>query len=259
MVKCDKWLTQCHKCEKRKEYSWFFDKSKKLFERKKKAYKDVDLTVIAPSEWIKQLASQSMLGNYPSLLINNGIDLDVFKPTESDLKEKYGLQGKHVILGVAFDWGKRKGLSVFKRLAEQLDDNYQIIMVGTNDAVDKKLPESIIKIHKTHNQQELAQLYTIADVLVNPTLEENYPSVNMESIACGTPVVTYNTGGSPESLDEHSGSVVEKNDFDALKNEVIRICKEHPYSVDNCLERARRFAWEDKFATYCDLYLEGNH
>ncbi len=256
MAKCEKWLTQCHKCQLKGEYSWFFDKSRKLFERKKRIYEGVDLTIIAPSEWIKHLASQSILKERPSLLINNGIDLDVFKPIESDLREKYGLQDKHIILGVAFDWGKRKGLSVFKRLAEQLGDDYQIIMVGTNNSVDKKLPENIIKIHKTHNQEELAQLYTLADVLVNPTLEENYPSVNMESIACGTPVVTYNTGGSPESLDECSGSVIEKNNFEALKNEVVRICKEHPYSVENCLARAKSFAWTDKFAAYCDLYLE---
>ena len=256
MAKCDKWKEECSGCVQRSTYSWIFDKSKKLFNIKKKAYEGVDLTVIAPSQWIKHLASQSILNAYPSLLINNGIDLSVFKPTESDLRETYGLQDKHIILGVAFDWGKRKGLSVFTRLAEQLGDAYQIIMVGTNDAVDKKLPDNVIKIHKTHNQEELAQLYTLADVLVNPTLEENYPSVNMESVACGTPVVTYNTGGSPESLDETCGSVIEKNDFEALKKEVIRICEEKPYSVESCLERAKSFAWEDKFAAYCDLYLE---
>ena len=257
MAKCDKWKNECYKCVQRPTFSWIFDKSKKLFNIKKQAYQNVDLTIIGPSEWIKTLASESViLGSYPSLLINNGIDLDVFKPTESDLKEKYGLQNKHIILGVAFDWSRRKGLSVFTRLAEQLSDEYQIIMVGTNDAVDKKLPKNVIKIHKTHNQEELAQLYTIADVLVNPTLEENYPSVNMESIACGTPVVTYNTGGSPESLDETCGSVIEKNDFEALKKEVIRICEEKPYSVESCLKKAQSFAWEDKFTAYCELYLE---
>lgn len=258
MAKCEKWKNECYKCVQRPAVSWFFDKSKKLFNMKRQAYKDVNLTVIAPSEWIRQLASQSTLCTYPSLLISNGIDLDIFKPTASDLKEKYGAHGKHIVLGVAYDWGKRKGLSVFKRLAEQLGDEYQIIMVGTNDVVDRKLPNNIIKIHKTHDQKELAQLYTLADVLVNPTLEENYPSVNMESIACGTPVVTYNTGGSPESIDNSCGSVVEKNDFDALKYEVVRICNEHPYAEEACLARAQEFAWGRKFAAYCDLYLEND-
>lgn len=256
MAKCDKWLTECSNCSLKSDFSWLFDRSKQLYNLKKQLYKDVDLTIIAPSKWIRELTSRSILGEYPSLLINNGIDLNVFKPTESNLKEQLGLESKHIILGVAFDWGKRKGLSVFRRLAEQLSDEYQIIMVGTNDSVDKKLPNNVIKIHKTHNQEELAQLYSIADVLVNPTLEENYPSVNMESIACGTPVVTYNTGGSPESIDNTCGSVIAKNDFEALKNEVIRICHEHPFSQEACLKKAKSFAWEDKFVAYCDLYLK---
>ena len=202
------------------------------------------------------LTQESFLNEYPVKVINNGIDLLIFKPTPSDFRKKYKCEDKFLVLGVAFDWGIRKGLDVFIELAKRLDDNYQIVLVGTNDEIDKQLPDSVISIHRTQNQTGLAEIYTAADLFVNPTREDNYPTVNMESIACGTPVLTFRTGGSPEMIGESCGSVVEYNDIGALEKEIKRICTEKPYSVDACLNHAKRFDMYERFEEYIKLYLE---
>lgn len=255
MIGCEKWKTECNNCEQYKYYSWFFDRSKYLFNRRKNVISGIDLTVVTPSEWLAGLVKQSFLKNYPVKVINNGIDLDVFKPTESDFRKKYNLENKYIVLGVAFGWGKRKGLDVFTELARRLDsEKYQIVLVGTDDNVDKLLPDNIISIHRTQNQTELAELYTTADVFANPTREEVLGLVNIEALACGTPGVTFNTGGSPECYDEACGSVVPKDDIEAMYREIIRICEEKPYAAEACVERAKDFDKNDKYREYIDLY-----
>ena len=254
MVKCDKWKHECNDCPQIKNYSWFFDRSKYLFNEKKRLFQGLDLTIITPSQWLANLVKQSFLKDYPVKVINNGIDLSVFKPTESDFRKKNGLIGKKIVLGVAFGWGERKGLDVFIELARLLSDEYRIVLVGTDDNVDKQLPSSIISIHRTQNQKELAEIYTAADVFANPTREEVLGLVNVESLACGTPVVTFRTGGSPECIDETCGAVVDCNDIDAMECEIRKICEEQPYSVDACLNRAKKFNMNDRFEEYVELY-----
>ena len=249
-----KLIWTCHDCPQRQVYSFFFDKSKQLFNRKKELFAGLNLTVVTPSQWLADLVKQSFLKDYPVEVINNGIDLGVFNPTESDFRKKHGIDDKKIILDVAFDWDARKGLDVFLELDKRLSDDYKIVLVGTNDETDKRLPESIISIHRTQNQQELAEIYSAADVFVNPTREDNYPTVNMESIACGTPVITFKTGGSPEMVDGTSGSVVECDDIDALEREIIRVCEDKPYSKENCIARAQEFAKAKRFQEYVDLY-----
>ena len=254
MSLCDKWKTGCHNCPQRKAYSFFLDRSKQLFERKKELFSGLDLTIVTPSQWLADLVKQSFLKDYPVKVINNGIDLDVFKPTESDFRKKYGLENKKIILDVAFGWDARKGLDVFLELEKRLPDDYKIVLVGTNGEIDKLLPESIISIHRTQNQRELAEIYTAADVFVNPTREDNYPTVNMESIACGTPVITFRTGGSPEMVDENTGTVVECDDIDALEREIVRVCTDKPYSKESCLKRAEKFDKTERFKEYLTTY-----
>lgn len=254
MVHCDKWKTECHDCPQRHAYSFFFDKSKKLFNRKKEIFSGLDLTIVTPSQWLADLVKQSFLKDYPVEVINNGIDLGVFKPTESDFRKKHGIEDKKIILDVAFGWDARKGIDVFLELNKRLPDDYKIVLVGTNDETDKRLPESIISIHRTQNQQELAEIYSAADVFVNPTREDNYPTVNMESIACGTPVITFKTGGSPEMVDGNTGSVVECDDIDALEREIIRICEDKPYSKENCIAKAQQFDKKERFIEYTQKY-----
>ena len=256
MAKCDKWKTKCAKCAKMREYSWFFDQSTRLFEKKKQLFEGLDLTIVTPSEWLANLVKQSFLKDCSVRVINNGIDLSVFKPSDSDFLERHGLEDKKIVLGVSFEWGKRKGLDVFTDLSQRLPDDYKIVLVGTNAELDKCLPDGIVSIHRTQNQKELAEIYSAADLFVIPTREENYPTVNMEALACGTPVLTYRTGGSPEMLDETCGSVVDCDDVDALEREIIRICTERPYSEEACLTRAKHFDKNLKFKEYFDLYGE---
>ena len=257
IFECDKWKTGCKKCPQIKQYSWFFDRSEYLYNKKKSVIKGTDLTIITPSQWLAGLVKESFFKDYPVKVINNGIDLNVFKPTDSDFRKKHNCENKYILLGIAFGWGKRKGLDVFCELAKRLDNKrYQIVLVGTNDDVDKLLPKNIISIHRTQNQQELAEIYTAADLFVNPTREENYPTVNMEAIACGTPVVTFNTGGSPEMLDSTCGTVVKKNDIDGIYNEIKRVCETQPYSKDDCLKRAESFDKNLRFTEYLNLLVK---
>ena len=255
-VGCDKWKTECCDCHQYRAYSWLKDRSRYLYNKKKELFSGLDMTIVTPSVWLADLVKQSFLKDYPVKVINNGIDLSVFKPTDSDFRTRCGIpQSKNVILGVAFGWGKRKGLDVFVDLAKRLDgENYQIVLVGTDSAVDKQLPDNIISIHRTQNQTELAEIYTAADLFVNPTREENYPTVNMESIACGTPVLTFRTGGSPEIVDETCGCVVDCDDVDAMEREITRICTERAYSKDDCILRARAFDKDERFKEYVELY-----
>lgn len=257
MVKCDRWKNGCFNCPQPRIYpKMYLDTSKIMYKMKKKWFSGIaDMTVVTPSQWLADLAKQSFMKSYPVKVINNGIDLNTFKPTPSDFREHYGIKkNQYIILGVAFGWGERKGLDVFVELAERLDDRYQIVLVGTDERVDAGLPRNVIAIHTTQNQQELAQIYSAANLLVNPTREENYPTVNMESIACGTPVLTFRTGGSPEILDVTCGSVVDYDDIDALEREIKRICVEQPYREQACLTKSRKFDKNEKFEEYVRLY-----
>ena len=261
MAKCNRWKNGCHDCPYPKKYypQSYIDTSRLMWNMKKKYFTGIKHCIlVTPSQWLGNLAMQSYFKDYPVKVINSGIDLSVFKPTENDFREKHGLANKKIVLGVAFGWGIRKGLDVFIELANCLPDDYRIVLVGTDDNVDKKLPSNIISIHRTQNQNELAEIYTAADVFANPTREEVLGLVNVEALACGTPVVTFRTGGSPECIDETCGSVVECNDVDAMEFEIRRICEEKPYSVDNCLKRARAFDMNDRFEEYVELYKRFN-
>lgn len=254
MAKCDRWKSGCGDCPQRRNFSWFFDKSDIMFERKKQALTELDMVIVTPSRWLSKLAGQSFLKNCPIEVINNGIDLSIFKPTNSMFKEKYNLQNQKIVLGVSSLWWKAKGLDVFIRLANELPPSYKVVLIGTDDKVDKVLPDNVLSIHRTQNQHELAEIYSAADVFVNPTREENYPTTNMEAIACGTPVLTFETGGSPETLDERCGSVVECDDVEALKTEIIRICTKSPYIEEDCIKRSFDYNQHEKYKEYLKLY-----
>jgi putative colanic acid biosynthesis glycosyltransferase len=258
MVKCDKWKAGCYGCPQYKEYpASLYDNTKKMWQLKKKWFSGVkNMTIVTPSEWLAGLARESYLKQYPIEVINNGIDLNVFKPTHSNFRKQYGIPGdKYIVLGVSFAWGYRKGLDCFVEMAEKLGEQYQIVLVGTDDEIDKNLPHNIISIHRTQNQKELAEIYSAADVFVMPTREENYPTVNMEAIACGTPVVTFDTGGSPEMLDDKTGIVVEANDIEATKKAIKDICeKKRCNDEEYIVAYSKNFDMKKRFAEYIELY-----
>lgn len=256
MNDCNKWKNECEKCTQRSTYSLLFDRSNELFHRKKRLFDGLDMTIVTPSIWLADIVKQSFLKDYPIEVINNGIDLEVFKPISSDFKQKHHIPNKKsVVLGVAFYWDARKGLDFFTALSQRLDkEKYQIVLVGIDKRIERQLPNNIITINRLQSQSELAAIYSSSDVYVNPTREDNYPTVNIESLACGTPVLTFRTGGSPEMLDETCGSVVECGDIDALESEIIRICTDKPYSKETCIRKAKAFDKNERFKEYLKLY-----
>lgn len=256
MAKCEKWKNGCKHCPQLTA-KFPVDCSAFMWKHKRVWFSDIkEMTIVTPSQWLSDIVEQSYLSSYPVQVIHNGIDLSVFHPTPSNFREKYGIaQNKFIILGVAFGWGVRKGLDCFVELSQKLDSaKYQIVLVGTDESVDKQLPSNIISVHRTHNQMELAEIYTAADLFVNPTREDNFPTTNMEAIACGTPVLTFLTGGSPESLDETCASVVACNDIKTMICEIERIRMCHPYSREACLLRASIYDGKEKNREYVDLF-----
>lgn len=206
-VGCDKWQTGCYHCAQLHEYpaSQLKDRSKRNYAYKKRLFCGIsNMTIVTPSEWLADLVTKSFLSQYPVVVIHNGIDTDIFRPTESDFRKKCGLEDKKIILGVASVWNKRKGFDDFRELAKLLDSTYKIILVGLTDKQIKRLPCNIIGISRTNNTKELAEIYTTADVFVNPTYEDNYPTTNLEAQACGIPCLTYRTGGSVESVPQEN-------------------------------------------------------
>jgi len=258
ITKCEKWKNGCNQCPSFREYPRSkVDRTEKMWKLKKQWFTGVsDLTIVTPSQWLADLVKQSFLKDYSVKVINNGIDLSIFKPIQSDFRKRYNISlDKKILLGVAFGWGRRKGLDVFVELSKRLDpEKYQIVLVGTDDKVDSQLPQNIISIQRTSNQRELVEIYTAADLFVNPTREENYPTVNMEALACGTPVITFNTGGSSEIIDETCGVVVPQNDIDAMMCEIMRIFEQSLFSMDACLKRTASFDMQDRFMEYVKLY-----
>lgn len=233
-VGCKKWKNGCERCPQKKEYpaSNGLDLSKKHYAMKKKLFTGIlNLMIVTPSQWLADLIKQSYLAEYPTQVIHNGVDTTVFKSTKSDVKQKYHCENKKIILGVAAIWDRRKGLDTFIELAQRLDDSYQIILVGLNSKQIEELPSNVIGIERTNSVQELVKLYSAADVFVNPTLEDNYPTTNIEAIACGTPVITYETGGSPESALMY-GECVEKGNIEGLVKKIEKISKLALQSID---------------------------
>lgn len=202
-IGCERWKIKCYACPQKSEYpkSKLFDGSKKNFERKRAAFVGVrDLSVVVPSRWMKKLVEESFLKEYPVEVVYNTIDRKVFRPTQSDFRKKYNLETKKILLGVANVWSPRKGLSDIFELSTQLEDTWRIVLVGLDKKQLEELPKNIIGIKRTNSAEELAEIYTAADVFVNPTYEDNYPTVNLEAQACGTKVITYNTGGCSETI-----------------------------------------------------------
>lgn len=255
-VGCDKWQNMCHNCPQLSSYPISKpDKTQKMYKLKKKWFTGVrDMTIVTPSKWLADLVEKSFLKDYPVKVINNGIDLSVFRPTESDFRKVNNLEDKFVILGVASPWDYRKGLDVFVELSNKLDDSYGIVLVGLSKEQISSLPENIIGIERTSSQDELAKIYSSADLFVNPTREDNFPTVNMEALACGTPVVTFNTGGSPESLNETCGIVVPCDDVDTMKNEIDNIRGNGLFDKDKCVIRSKNYDKVKKFNEYINLY-----
>lgn len=255
---CRKWKDECKDCPALRVYpSSYIDRSNRNFNLKKISFQNLrNLTLVPVSNWIAREIQQSFLKDYPVEVIHNGIDLNIYKPsTNNEIKHKLGINQNKLILGVASVWSEMKGFNEFLVLRHLLPSSYIIVLVGLTEKQIKRLPDGIIGIARTNSQNELVQLYSSADVFANPTLEDNFPTTNVEALACGTPVITYNTGGSPEAIDKNTGIVLPYNDIYALKEAIEYICENKPFSRHTCRERAElHFNQNNTFAQYISLY-----
>lgn len=217
-----------------------------------------NITLVPVSDWLHELVAESYMSKYPIRTIHNGIDLEKFKPSENSFRKQHNLEGKFMVLGVADGYGQRKGIPEFNKLSERFSDDVKIVMVGLTENEKKQISSKIIGMGRTSNQQELIDIYSTADVFINPTYEDNFPTTNIEALACGTPVVTYRTGGSPEALDENTGLVVDKGDVEGLISAISTIRNNGKSAYSNaCRERAVKFFnKDDRFEDYLSLYKE---
>lgn len=258
MVKCDKWENGCFSCPQYKEYpKTLYDNTRRMWKLKKKWFTGIkNLTIVTPSEWLAGLVRKSYLKAYPVKVINNGIDLNVFKPTESENRNKWGVtKEQKVVLGVSFGWGVKKGLDCFIKLASELDERtFKIVLVGTEEKVEKQLPDNIIPIRRTQDQKQLAEIYTSADVFLMPTREENFPTVNIEALACGTPVITFNVGGCAETIDENTGVTIKSNNMNDLIKTIKEMC-DKKVNQNVCRKRAEKYSQNMKYTAYLKLYM----
>lgn len=259
-VQCDKWREGCHHCPLQKEYpkSWFLDRSRSNWHKKRKTFSGVrDLTIVTPSEWLADLVRQSYLKDYPVMTLNNGIDTDIFLPTPSDIKKELGIDGKRMILSMAMYMMKAKGIDYLLQLRDMLNDNERLVLVGV-EAKDVPMLENgrCICLPQTPDVNFLVRMYSAADIFINTTLQDTFPTTNLESLACGTPVVTFATGGSVESVDEETGEIVPQRDTPALLAAIRRVCdKGKAYYAPHCREKALRlYNKRTQFEKYIELY-----
>ena len=258
---CNKWKTGCNSCIQQKSYpsSWFSDRSEQNYTDKESAFTAVPhITFVPVSDWLGNFIPETFMKNYPVHRIYNGVDLSVFQPRngKKEIFKQYQIATKHCVLAVTNVWTASKGYNNLRQISSLLGDDCTLVMVGVNEKQQKELPANIKGILRTENITQLADLYAAADVFINPTYADSFPTTNLEALACGTPVITYRTGGSPEAISSGTGFVVEQGDIQGMVSAIEKICQggKDTYSKV-CRDRAvRYFNKEERFQEYIDLY-----
>lgn len=253
---CDRWKTGCFGCKQKKVYpiTYFFDFSKYMWQDKKLEFTGIsNALLVVPSEWLNGYVKQSYLKEYKSYVVHNCIDIGLFKPTADRSSQISGITQK-IILGVASSWSKMKGLDDFVALDKLIDHSeYVIVLVGLNRRQLKQIPDSIVKIARTYDQKELAAMYTQARVFVNLTYQDNFPTTNLEATACGTPVITYKTGGSVESVFDRD-NIIPQGDINAVWKRIQILCGGEKNTIE-CRAIAEKYFDKSIFVNqYLKLY-----
>ena len=255
-IGCGKWKTGCRgNCPMQKSYpvSWFFNRSAESFKDKKQLFTSLEkMHVATPSDWLKELCEESFLGRYPVTTVYNGIDAEVFAPASSQIRKELNIEDKFVILGCVKSFSDFKGGGVFLKLSKRLEKDEVIVLLGLEET-EEKLPENVIALRGHFDDKKLAEIYSMADVFVNPTLQGTFGLVNIESLACKTPVVSYKTGGTVEQYSEGCGFWVDKGDEDALFEAVMKV-KSGDFDADKCRLHALDFQVKNSFAKFVDIY-----
>ncbi len=270
-VGCTKWINGCYSCEQLSEYPRTVgkDNSRKNYEDKKELFTGFsNMTLVTPSQWLKSRVEQSFLGEYHTVVVPTGIDTSVFCPVPEErrddnlvfrLRNSLNLRNRNVLLGVANPWRTRKGLAQFANLSKLINERCVIVLVGLSDDQMSSLPESVIGIGHTDSVYELAALYSMADIYVNLTLEDTFPTTNIEAIACGTPVITYRSGGSAEAIDDTCGIAVERNSVQGVVAAIDTILSQKgmAYTKEDCVRHAMLYDKEVRFEEYIREVYEG--
>ncbi len=258
-IECLKWKSGCNNCPLLRTYpKSYIDFSDRNWAKKRSILNKIpNLVIVTPSEWLSSNVKSSFLSSYEIKVINNGIDTSKFHYVNSDFRSKHQIDDKYILLGVATSWDDNKGLSDFIKLSERLDNSYIIVLVGVTEQQQRHLPKSIISLTKTNSIDELISIYSASDLFLNLSYCENYPTVNLEAAACNTPVLTYRTGGSPETVFYNEDFIVDRGNL----NELI----DHIYKIRNYINFSRKLNYDkrsfDKRTTvmnYIELYEEEN-
>lgn len=263
-VECERWKTGCYDCPEKKNYpaSLVLDQSKKNYRDKQHYFLEVpDMTLVTPSKWLKKIVGESFLKEYPCEVIYNGIDPEKFYPRAGQsFRQNYHLTDKKILLGVASTWSKRKGYEDFCKLSERLPENWTIVMVGLKKEQIETLPANVLGIERTKNVEELAQIYSEADLYFNASVEETFGLTTVEAIFCGTPAVVYNSTAVPECVqpdgENATGYIVEKGDIDAVADIIqeLETGERRWLGKTEKLERNKAFFKEEACRAYYELY-----
>lgn len=264
LANCEKWKKGCRDCELKRQYpaAWI-DRCVANYAMKKHYFNlPRNMTLVPVSRWEEDVIKESFLKGYRTQVIYSGIDTEVFKPTNSNLRRELGLENQFVILGVASGWGKEGRLKGFLELRKRLSADYTIILIGLTKDQIGSMPEGIMGVERTNDVQELAAYYTVADVFINPTMQDSFGLTSVEALSCGTPAITYRSGGSPETVDKNTGIVVERGNVDGLVDAVYmierKLKKGNPaglYGKETCRRRAvEHFNKYERYQDYIDLY-----
>ncbi len=257
-VGCEKWKNLCYSCPQKRAYpkSFFLDRSKHFYIEKKKIFSGVNnLTITTVSKWLNRQVDNSFLKQYNLKTIGNGIDVNIFTPTKSNIKKKLKINSKYILLGVASVWSNRKGLGLFNELADILNEEYCIILVGVNKKNKKKISERIITIPRTNNTQELVQIYSAADIFINTSTEETFGLVTLEALACGTQIITNSYTANPELADEKCGVIISDLNVKKIKEAILAL-RSNPKTSEDCVNNAKKYETGLMLNKYYNLYKE---
>ena len=259
---CDFWKEGCHDCPQRRTTgakALFVDASAANWRQKKQLITELppeQLTLVTPCEWLAGYVRQSFMRDYPLRVIYNGVERSSFKPTDgAALRAKYGLADRKILVGVAAIWDHRKGLWIIEQLAELLGDGYAVAAIGLTEKQIAALSPKVIGIKRTESVEELAMWYSEAEAFINPTLEDNFPSTNIEALSCGTPVVTFRTGGCPEAIDDACGIVTAEKTAESMRDAILELEK-RGITREACIKRSELFDKAGCAENYRKLFEE---
>lgn len=262
---CSKWKTGCCSCpaQKKEIPSLFVDNSHKVWsDRKKYIGENPYVRIVGCSEWITHAALESVLKERVVGTIHNGVDLEVFRPTKNTIRQELSISDNYVILGMANKWLAPENEETYRAFIPQLREDEILVLVGCSLEQIKKLPAKVIGIPFVTEKTRLAQCYSMADVFVNTTKVDTFPTVNLEALACGIPVVTYDSGGASETIDSKTGYTVPYGDVQKLRESI-----DHLKNIDrqkqkgNCIDRAKRYfdctrCYDDYISLYRRILCE---